>query len=126
MSEIPAKAAPKKKAAPRKSLIKYAEKQLKPADGSLLHPIYSNNPDRVLVLPRQAVEIDTGLEIAIPPAMVLMTSNCTDGFLQIGGTFHGYQKSLTVRYYNLTDRVLEIDPYQKIGHIFLAEIKSWK
>jgi dUTPase len=124
------KAAPKKKAAakaaPTKSLIKYAEKSLKPANGSLLHPIYHNNPDMLRVMPKSMFKIRTGLEIAVPPNMVLMSSINIQGAIQIGSHYHGYQKELVLNLWNLTDTLLEIDPCQKVGYIFLAEMKAWK
>lgn len=120
------KAPPKKKAAPRKGLIKYADKRLKPSDGSLLHPVYTNHPDVFRVLPKQVFSINTGLEIAIPPSMFVLSTINISGAIQIGSTFHGYQKELILNLYNLTDTMLEIDPYQKVGNIFLAEMKGWK
>jgi len=120
------KAAPKKKSAPRHSLIKYAEKCLKPRDGFIAHPLYFNDPDKKLVLPKQMFTITTGLEVAVPPNMALSVNNTIRGAVQMGTMHFGYQKELVLNLYNLTDTMLEIEPYQLVGSMFLTEIKSWK
>ena len=119
-------AAPKKKAAPTKSMIRYADKSLKPKDGYIAHPLYYNNPDQLIVFPRKMFELETGLEIAVPPNMALHTNIGIAGAIQIGSMHFGYQKELVLRCYNLTDSMLEIDPRQLIGSMFLTEIKGWR
>ena len=119
------KAAPKKKAA-TKSLVRYANKSLKPKDGYIAHPLYFNSPDQLMVFPRKMFEIHTGLEIAVPPNMALHTNIGIAGAIQVGSMHFGYQRELVLRCYNLTDTMLEIDPYQLVGSMFLTEIKGWR
>ena len=120
------KAPQKKKVAPTKSLIRYSHPCLEPKDGYITHPLYLNDPDKLVVFPKSMFEIHTGLEIAFHPTMVLVTHLNLISAVQIGGMHFGYQKELVVRAYNLSDSLLELDPYQMIGSVFLSEIQPWK
>lgn len=124
MSDTPA---PKKKTAKKVSLIKYADKRLKPSSVSTgQHPVYSNENNIVHIIPNQKIEINVGLEVAIPPGQFIMVTTDVPGLVLIGQTFTGYQKQLKLHLWNITSANIEIGRFQNVANLFMCGMLGWE
>ena len=117
-----------KKMAPKKvSLIKYADKRLKPPSVSTCsHPVYCNESNIVHIIPNQKIEIDTGLEIAIPPGQFIMATTNVPGLVVISSTFTGYQKQMKLHFWNITSANIEIGRFEEIANLYMCGMLGWE
>lgn len=119
------KVAPKKAAPRKQSIIRYAEKQLVPKEKKVSHPLRVNDFDKTIILPGAIKDISTGLEVAIPPECIAITNMSINGILFLRQSYYGYQKDLTLQVMNVSQQMIELEPFEEIGHMWLTEVKNW-
>jgi dUTPase len=118
-------ASPKKKAAKKHSLIKYADDQLKPKSSAKIHPVYSNNPDRVQIIPGSSAVIQSGLEMVIPADQFVLISAGIEGLAIAETVKHGYQRDMSLTVTNTTGMVITIEPFERVADMFMCGMLAW-